>query len=164
MNIINKFLQEATEFTIYLDMDGCLTNFPKAVEDLGKGTIDELNEKGDAHFWSVINKAGLKFWSEMEWMPDGKKLWKFIKKYNVKILSSPASSQESKVGKGVWVRKNLSPYVELILDRHKHQYANSKSILVDDMETNTKPWVDAGGIAILHKSARVTIAKLKKLV
>ena len=168
MKIINQFLQEAKNaLTIYCDMDGVLCDFESQFEKMGHGTIEKVEKRyGPEAPWKMITKAGVSFWSLMPWMPDGKRLWQFIKKYDVKILSSPVKSNASKVGKKLWVRKNLGKDVELILSpsREKQQYASSNAILIDDKLRTIKEWRSKGGIAIHHKNANDTIKKLKKLV
>jgi hypothetical protein len=168
MNAINKFLQESKDqFTIYCDMDGVLTNFPKAVEDLGHGSLETIEKKyGENYLWKIVTKAGIKFWSEMEWMPDGRKLWDYIKDYHPYILSAPIKAESSKIGKKIWVEKNLGSHVKLILAaaKDKHKYATPKSILIDDRDSNIKEWKNAGGIAIQHFNTDATLQELRKIL
>lgn len=154
---------ESNSFKLYQDMDGCLTNFGKAIKELGL-TFDILdNEPGKA--WPIIAKAGENFWSQMSWMKDGKELWDYIKKYHPTILSAPSSANSSKTGKRIWVKNELGQNVKVILCKaaEKKRCANSDSILIDDMEKNIKQWEEAGGIGILHKNTKDTIKKLKEL-
>jgi len=39
---------EEQKYSIFCDMDGVLTNFLKAVEDLGYGTFEELEKKDNS--------------------------------------------------------------------------------------------------------------------
>lgn len=151
------------EYKIYQDMDGCITNFGKAIKELGL-TFDILdNEPGRA--WPIINKAGENFWSQMSWLKDGKELWDYIKKYDPTILSAPSSANSSKTGKLLWVKNELGQNVKVILckAKDKQQYADKRSILIDDMEKNIEQWEAAGGIGILHKNTDSTIKRLKEL-
>ena len=45
----------------------------------------------------------------------------------------------------------------------KHKYAAPNHILIDDRMKAIGPWRKAGGIGILHKDTKDTIAKLKLL-
>jgi len=36
--------------------------------------------------------------------------------------------------------------------------------LIDDLPRNIDPWIEAGGIGILHKNTEDTIKKLKKII
>ena len=85
--------KEINSYIIYQDMDGCLTNFGKAIKELGL-TFDVIdNEPNKA--WPIIARAGENFWSHMSWMKDGKVLWDYIKKYDPTILSAPSSANSS---------------------------------------------------------------------
>jgi hypothetical protein len=97
-------------------------------------------------------------------MPDGKRLWKYIEKYNPKLLSAPSRQEDSRVAKLDWVYKEL-PDVHLILRsaKHKKDFATPTSILIDDRLDNIQGWRDAGGIGIHHVSTKHTIDQLKVL-
>jgi ribosomal protein S9 len=99
----------------------------------------------------------------MEWMPDGRKLWDAIKKYDPTILSSPSNHVSSVEGKKTWLKKNL-PEVSYIIEKHKEKYADKDSVLIDDREKNIKKWEEAGGIGILYKNAEDTIKKLEDIM
>lgn len=163
MDIINNYLEEQTNYQIFCDLDGVLTDFKRAVQMLGKGTLEELEQK-KILFPIIIKYGKIGFWSEMPWMPDGKKLWKFIKSYRPTILTTPLTTINSKQGKQIWVRKKLGSNVPLVMSFKKEKYATPNSILIDDMEKNINPWIKAGGIGILHKNTKTTISKLKRLL
>lgn len=168
MKIINKFLQEANDqVTIYQDLDGVLTDFDGAVKKMGYGSVDSLVERGgEGLLFGMIGKQGSNFWSQMEWTKDGKKLWNYVKNYNVKILSAPTQNPTSIKGKNLWIDKNLGKNVERILvpAKKKKEYANQNAILIDDRESNVNEWRLAGGKAILHTDAESTIKKLKEMI
>ena len=55
----------------------------------------------------------------------------------------------------------------MFLENKKHIYAQtdeSPNILIDDFPKNTIPWVEAGGIAILHTSTAKTIRELEEIL
>jgi len=108
-----------------------------------------------------------KFWGELPWMDDGQKLWSYVGQYNPYILTTPMEAGSEK-GKEAWIRKNLSPLpVKIYMSDKKYEYAIGKdgkpNVLIDDFMENTGPWIDHGGIAILHKSTDETIQKLQEL-
>lgn len=162
-----KYLNEAKNMKIYLDMDGVLTDFNKTFEDMEGQDAHEYNNKyGDDKFWELIKeKGGLKFWSEMPWVKGSKKLWNYVKNKDVAILSAPARAiPDCPKGKKIWVKRELGN-VKLILKRarEKHEYAEDNDcILIDDNEKNIATWKIAGGIGILFKSASQAIKELKK--
>jgi len=165
INILEK-IKEKEEYVIYSDMDGVITDFDKYFMKYSKGippTQYEL-ENGIKSFWKLINKAGVKFWSEMDWMPYGKEYWEYIKKYNPILLSAPSQDKSSYIGKQEWVNKNL-PGSELILSpaEEKQEYAAPNHILIDDRESNIDQWKAKGGIGIRYISLNQVIRDLKKL-
>jgi len=151
------------EYDFYCDMDAVLVNFIKGYYDLTGEDITGTFQD-DANFWKPIDKAGVKYWENLEWMPDGKELWEYIKKYTPKLLSSPSRENASRVGKRKWVEREL-PGVTVILRsaNKKKEFAHPKSILIDDRLPNIEKWEKAGGIAIHHTSTKQTIKELKKL-
>jgi hypothetical protein len=151
------------KYEVWCDMDGVLVNFKNAIEKLGL-TIKKLDDEPNKA-WPIIAKAGENFWSQAPWTNDGKELWDYVKKYNPTILSAPSQANSSKTGKRIWVKNELGQNVKVILCKaaEKQQYANYKSILIDDMEKNIDQWVANGGVGILHKSAKETIKKLQDL-
>ena len=154
------------EYIIYSDMDGVLTDFDSHFYKSTNGIFPSAYEAkyGTDEFWRHIDNIGIKFWTEMPWMSDGKIYWDYIKKYNPKLLSAPSHDKSSKIGKHVWVKNHL-PGTKLILSpaSQKQRYASPNIILIDDKEENIKQWRKARGIGILHTSAENTIEELKKL-
>ena len=183
--IYNKILEdiEPQEYEIYSDMDGVLVDFNARYKDLtGKDpnlhryisfkrakknpelSNDEIQAQVNTEFWKPITDEGIGYWEGMDWMPDGKKYWDYIKKYDVELLSSPSRSETSRLGKRLWVRNNL-PGIKLTLAQayNKQNYAEPNHILIDDRKSNIEQWRDKGGIGILHTSAEDTINQLKQL-
>ena len=159
-----RLREEETEYTIYCDMDSVLVNFDLGYQELTGMTTQQADTNGVEAFWEPLSKAGAKFWITLQWMPDGKQLWDYIKKYNPILLSAPSREDSSKLGKRVWVKREL-PGVKLILKyaSQKQEYASPTSILIDDRQKNIDQWEAAGGIGILHTSTPNTIKQLQQL-
>ncbi|PCJ15561.1 MAG: hypothetical protein COB02_17900 [Candidatus Cloacimonadota bacterium] len=177
-------------FMIYCDMDGVLTDFNKALityynTDFLKSFPNfpktDINSASNLHkllgnrWYTVTESAPLEYWRDMAWMPDGKILWDFIKKLDTMILSTPAQTDHCKQGKREWVSNHLGDDLDVILAYDKESYVENdkyvpkhclkrRRILIDDMQKKIDKWQDAGGIAILHTSAKTTIKKLKELM
>jgi len=168
--------EEQTDWKIYCDMDGVLSDFNKQLHDTWLAEYNKENKtkfkdgwsfeskNGSKEFWKRVGEVGLKFWSDMPWMPDGKKLWNFIKNKNVEILSRPSRDQISRDGKKIWCERELGKDIKLTLSYHKEKLANPKSILIDDLKKNIDKWNKAGGIGILHKNTEDTLKKLKDIL
>jgi 5'(3')-deoxyribonucleotidase len=150
------------KYKVFCDLDEVLIDFVKGYLDLTGEDISGTY-RTDPAFWRPIDKAGYDFWIDLPWKPDGKKLWKYIEKYNPIILSAPSHKHESRVGKYDWVKREI-PEAHLILrsPQNKKEFADKNSILIDDRPENIDSWVGAGGIGILHTSTDKTIKELKK--
>jgi nicotinamide mononucleotide adenylyltransferase/lambda repressor-like predicted transcriptional regulator len=150
------------DYKIYCDMDGVIVDFDKGYKELtGRDASFDIPKE---EFWAPISKAGAPFWIKLKWMPDGKQLWDYIKGYNPELLSAPSREESSKMGKRIWVKREL-PGTKLILRQaeRKQEFATPNSILIDDRADNIQRWKDAGGIGIIHTSAADTIQQLKDL-
>jgi len=167
MKFKEYYLDEASEFKIYVDMDGVLSDFEKAIDGVDpKHKYKEVTNWPDKEFWAHVAKGGLPFWADMKWTKDGKQLWKYVKQFNPTILSAPARTiPDSKKGKMIWIKRevNNNPVI-LARAKDKQKYANDKSILIDDLKKNIDQWKSSGGIGILHKNTADTIKKLKEIM
>jgi len=173
--------EQTPGYTIYCDMDGVLTDFSgdfmKLAKQLGEIDISERDDvpnnaaaryekiHGTEAFWKVVEDGGLKFWSDMAWMPGGKKLWSYISKLDTEILSAPSKRvlQTCMKGKKMWCSKLGSPTIHFRSASKKREFANKNSILIDDLKSNISAWNASGGVGIHHKTTNSTIAKLKEL-
>jgi len=152
-----------SKYKIYCDMDGVLVDFDRGYKKLtGRDISGQFFS--DTNFWDPINEAGYDFWINLEWMNDGKRLWKYIEKYSPELLSAPSRQNDSRVAKHDWVNKEL-PNTHLILRsaKHKKDFAGPNCILIDDRIDNIQGWRDAGGIGIHHVNTKHTIDQLKVL-
>jgi hypothetical protein len=161
--------KEVPPYKIYCDMDGVLTDFESRFEHYsGMSPKEYENKYGTAGFWNLIDvEVGVKFWVGMDWMPQGRELWNFISPYQPDLLTSPSRDNNSRLGKNLWVKNNLTPKPKVIFaySKDKQRYANENSILIDDKKSNINEWAASGGIAIRCKDGDVTtvINKLKEL-
>ena len=162
-------VKETPPYKIYCDMDGVLTDFEKRFDHFtGMKPKEYENRFGTAAFWELIDgKIGVKFWVGMDWMPQGQRLWDFIKPYQPDLLTSPSRNNTSRLGKNLWVRNNLNPKPKTIFaySKDKQRYSKENAILIDDKKSNINEWTAKGGIAIRCKDGNVdhVIDKLKEL-
>ena len=181
MKVMNKSIVELLEaypvveqkekppYQIYCDMDGVLTNFESRFDHFtGMNPQQYEKQYGSEQFWHLIdNKIGVRFWVGMDWMPEGRRLWDFIKPYQPHLLTSPSRNNTSRLGKNLWVKNNLNPKPKTIFaySADKQRYANENRILIDDKKSNINEWASKGGIAIRCKNGDVNhvIEKLQEL-
>jgi len=152
------------KYHVFCDMDGVIVNFNKGYEELTGTKLDGTYQTSE-EFWDPINKKGSEFWENLEWMPDGKRLWNYISEYYPVILSSPSRrGYGSREGKKNWVDREL-PGTSLILEYsfNKQKYSGVDRILIDDRDSNIEQWISKGGIGILHTSTEDTIEQLKNI-
>lgn len=160
--------------TIYLDMDGVLTDFVGATAKLFnfEGDIysqwihllDKYNVKDKYsiegvlsittdNLWSTIDRAGITFWSRMAYYNWAFILYEELEKYgDVIILTSPSLSVNSWAGKVQSIQTEFGHRFEdfiLCPSLLKSKLANINSILIDDSEANISAFTKAGGKAIL---------------
>tara|TARA_Y100000310_G_scaffold123587_1_gene122347 strand:- start:7264 stop:7776 length:513 start_codon:yes stop_codon:yes gene_type:complete len=156
--------EDASGKKIFCDMDGVITDFDKGYQDVSGNSTDGYEEKyGAEAFWKPINDGGVKWWAELPWMPDGKKLWDFILPYKPTILSAPARGEDCPKGKEIWIKRELGD-IPFIFEKDKYKYAQDNHILIDDTKKKIDAWVEHGGIGILHTSADKTIEELRNLL
>jgi len=173
MDLLQEDLAKA--YDIFIDMDGVLTNFEGRFEQFAGVTPDEFmsqktiqvgEKKANEEFWDLVDKQiGVRFWAGMPWMPEGEELYKYIKKYKPSILTSPSREESSRIGKGVWVKRNMSgvPVKFGYGASGKAKFAGPNKILIDDREDNISAWKASGGIGILFKSTEQVKNELSKL-
>lgn len=170
-------------FRIFCDLDGVLCDFDKGFTKINDEALtpDEYENKyGKNKIWELITNTGSKYWSNLEWMPDGKQLWNHLQQYDPTILSSPSRDYSSIIGKTAWVNSNLGitqrkPITKskdwdkdtrLILSTHKYLFVipDTVSILIDDTPSKIQKWEAAGGVGILHISTANTISMLSGIL
>jgi 5'(3')-deoxyribonucleotidase len=170
-NLLDLYEAIKPKYTIFCDMDGVLVDFDKGYENLtGKHTKHvDLQDKNE--FWKLLTRSlkekGLTeydYWVNLEWMPDGKTLWNYIKGYNPYILTAPSMDPGSKQGKTEWVaRLDNMKKIYFKPARFKQELSAKNRILIDDRADTIERWRSKGGIGILHTSAEDTINQLKQL-
>ena len=151
---------------IYCDMDQVLCDFIGGAEDV-IGMSFAQAPKDDR--WKVIRDTK-DFWATLEWMPNAKKLYQFISRYDPKILSAYSDRDvNSRPGKIKWLGKNTNikrNNINLVKRADKQKFAvtdGKPNILIDDYMKNIIEWKAKGGIGVHHTNVSKTIGELKRL-
>lgn len=170
---ISEILLEEENYKIFVDLDGVLADFNAGMKKLVHGydeTKADSDPKMKKRMWAAVSKyskEGGKVWGELPLMKDAMKLWEYVSKYpNTEILTAtgnPIHGAEEQ--KRDWVKRHFGNVkVNVVrLSKDKALYAKPNHILIDDREKSIIPWVEVGGIGILHSDANSTIEQLKKL-
>lgn len=176
-------IENKKTYKVYLDLDGVLADFVKGVKKLIPDYDDTEYQKDPQYrkkMWDAIGdytKSGGKHWTELDLMPDAMVLWDYVSRHDdIEILSATGDTKTNEYEyskakyaaedqKREWVKKHLGDIKTNIVHRSpdKAKFAAPTHILIDDMQKSIGPWEEAGGIGILHTSAKDTIKKLKKL-
>ena len=164
----------ASRFNIYADMDGVFADMAKLAKKISGVDIlmaDHTNnqpliDKFEQALLQYTN-AGHQFWLELDMLPDAQELWNRIQIYNPELLTDVSQKvptcQQQKIN---WAKKHLEPNIIVNCvnsPEEKSNYASGSSILIDDSPACIDPWIAKGGIGILHKNTKDTIARLKEL-
>ncbi len=162
-----------------IDLDGVLADFSgKVAELMGLPLVEgsevsshpNFNKKG---MWTAINRYDdhTPFFYSLEKMRDADDLFNFItanfENDDIRILTASGyTPSDAPQQKRRWVRKHFGKYLVEVVSKSpdKAQYASPTSILIDDRLKSIEPWVEAGGIGILHVNAKDTIEQLKAIL
>ncbi|HYH18190.1 MAG TPA: hypothetical protein VD995_06195 [Azospirillum sp.] len=149
-----------TKPKLFLDLDGVLADFDRGVRAVTGKRPEDLPMKV---MWRELSRHP-DFFGTLEFMHDAQELWAFCAPHEPTILTGLPLGSWAPEQKRRWVAHMLGPHVRVItcMARDKHRHASPGAVLVDDREKARAPWVAAGGIFILHTSAKNSIAELKK--
>ena len=159
---------KVTPKRIFIDMDGVLVDFlagvsdmlgrPLTSDDYGHSEYDERKEE-------LTNK---RLFRNLPPMVDYHELIGYVKHTGLpwEILTAAGAINRNIVvyDKNEWIKQYVDPYVVVTCTysgTQKAVFAQKGNVLIDDRQKNIKAWEDAGGIGILHKSAKHTIEELK---
>lgn len=161
-----------TPFTIACDLDGCLADFENGVLQLCGKPMQEISPKST--MWKAIQQHmddGNEFFGSLQKLPDAQQLIQHLLMLDndLFILTATGHINPEQVSqeKTRWAHANVSADVTVITVRrgtHKAEYANTRTILIDDNALVMDAWVTAGGIGILHSSAESTISQLRQIL
>ena len=155
---------------IYLDMDGVIADFNKRYKELYKIYPSEADDYKvfDGFFAQFIAERQF---AKLDLMPDAMVLINYLRSLNVptEILSSTSSERrdaEIRAQKMEWLKKHNIEFHPILVPgkRHKKDYSNANSLLIDDTSVNVDQWRREGGVGILHTDAHTTINILKMYI
>jgi hypothetical protein len=170
MNLLEIKGIGTSPYTVALDVDGVLADFEAKVKDVFGKDISEINTR---KLWAGVVKYDREvepFFENLPVMDDAYELIRFVDNNFSKWFLLTASGYVPKnveEQKRRWAAKVISPKVDAVVVRKstdKAQYATPTTILVDDRMKSIEPWRQAGGIGILHTSAKDTIAQLQQFL
>ena len=153
-----------SEPKLFLDCDGVLADFDAGVRDLlGTDATTFAARHGKGEFWKRLARHG-DFYTSLPKMPDADELFDAVRHLNPTILTGLPIGQWAAPQKVRWAAEHF-PGVPIItcMARDKHRHMEGADVLVDDSERHMATWEAAGGIYVLHRSARTSIARLAEI-
>lgn len=160
---------------LYIDLDGVLIDFEKkALEVAGylpSYSSDATQKKLRSDFWKQVAthvKKGNKFFEVMDLLPDALDLYDYIKHRDPTVLSATGHVVGAKEEKRNSVRAKfgheMADRALFVRDAsQKGTHAAPGRILIDDRQKALDSFIAEGGMGVLHKNAKDTIAQLKEL-
>ena len=127
--------KQESNVQLYCDLDGVLADFNEGTQTLLGKYPDELSQ---SLLWSTVKKSKT-FYEDLPWMPEGKKLWENIKKYNPIILTGCPYGYPSAIEQKLnWCLRELGPNIKVITckTKDKPKFCNPNS---GDIEYKTDP-------------------------
>lgn len=149
---------------LYLDCDGVLADFDSGFESKFRMKSQRYEDKfGTKAFWTAI-KEDLNFFGTLPLMSDAMELFNEVKHLRPIILTGCPFGEWAEHQKFKWRDKYFSgiPMITC-LSKDKRLYCEPEDILIDDTVKYKSLWEDAGGLFILHTSAKESIKQLRKL-
>jgi len=147
---------------VYVDMDGVISDFD-GEKAKWKGSYNKF-------FQHMIDTHGF---ASLEMLPCNKLMNRLqeireVHGAEIKILSSYGRPDNLSVrdDKAKWLASFPFTFDEVIFvpgKAYKREYATKDSLLIDDTPSNVFDFLDAGGLAVLHKSEDETVTYLDKI-
>lgn len=148
---------------LYLDLDGVFADFEKGVEKLLGRKMAHIHKRD---MWKAIARDH-SFFENLDMLHDAQELWDYVSKINVnqQVLTGLPTVNDGAGQKRRWVAKKLCDKIKVhvVASKDKRLHSGLGKVLIDDRQDMITPWVEAGGIGILHRSTVETIGQLKAL-
>jgi hypothetical protein len=152
--------------TLYLDMDGVIADFNKAYNNYNPTKEDRTRFRDSVMMYHIFE--------DLDKMPDADVLVSGVAKIpnlRIEIHTSMGTFNveqgiEAKRQKLLWLSKhNITYKANFVRTKtEKAQYANEKSILIDDSIGCITPFNSKGGSGILHTSAQDSLDQLQRAI
>jgi hypothetical protein len=158
---------DVSKYKLYVDLDGVLVNFEKGVLQASGREVGELSPK---RMWPILAKTP-GYYANLEWMPDGRDLWDYCRKYKPTILTGLPLGKWAEPQKRKWCGRELGKEIPVICcmsrDKAKVAFEDCEEdhipVLVDDRLKTKESWEEMGGIFVFHTNAQNSIEELTKL-
>ncbi len=143
-------------------MDGVLCDFAGPAGKFWKKDFSGWVEVTDED-WLDLKRQWPTFWMDLEPLPHARDLWKTLLPFKPHILTScPPVWPTAAIGKEIWCKEHLPKFEETMFhsvlgSEHKKKFANSQSMLIDDLLPSITDWKSAGGKAVHYTPSAAMI-------
>jgi hypothetical protein len=149
---------------LFLDCDGVLADFDAvAIEIFGQHPNEAERTVGSDEFWRRLRlRSG--FFRDLPLLNDALELYHAVAHLDPTILTGCPRGGWAEPQKLNWAAQHF-PGVRIITcsSHEKRLHMQSGDILVDDLVKYQHLWEEAGGIFVLHLSARKSLDRLEAL-
>ena len=149
---------------LFLDCDGVLADFDAGARKvLGTDVRTFEARHGTREFWRRLTKAR-DFYATLPEMADARDLFDAVQHLTPTILTGLPIGNWAAPQKVRWAAEHF-PGVPIItcMARDKHHHMSPGDVLVDDRAKHRSAWENAGGVFVLHTSARESLRDLAVL-
>jgi hypothetical protein len=149
---------------LFLDCDGVLADFDTGAQRaLGMEITAFERRHGKGGFWRQLAKTR-DFYATLPKMPDADELFEAVRHLQPTILTGLPLGNWAAPQKVRWAAEHF-PGVPIItcMARDKYRHMDGPDVLVDDSDRHMEAWQRAGGIYILHRSARESLVQLAEI-
>lgn len=152
---------------LFVDLDGVLADFDGFyLHQFGK-PLDRGGESDPPGMWENIRQHGT-FYRDMPPLADAEELWNGVRRWNPVVLTGVPYTQvpEAERHKRAWMQEHFGADVPVVCCKSRHKYRHGKpgDVLVDDWAKYQDLWVRMGGVFVLHRSAKDSLAVLETLL
>ena len=153
---------------VFIDMDGVLADFVGQYKALfgvelvaGRGALDP----DPPNFFENID-SNPRFFEDLPPLPNYDVLYNELKDFDrlrspivLTAIPKRRTEQDTRMQKIRWVRRYLGKHVRVLVcpASAKAHFGRPGDVLVDDYVKHSEPWVNMGGVFVLHKSVDATI-------
>lgn len=154
---------------VFLDLDGVLADFvASATSVLGAPPTEYEAEHGTNAYWAKL-RAVPDFYATLPLMPDADALWRGVISLTgcePIILTGVPKWETATRQKLAWAEGHFPTAAKVITcaARDKARYALPGDVLIDDRPTYIDHWRAAGGVFIVHTSAKTSLAELARVL
>lgn len=156
-------------YKVFLDSDGVLADFDSRAVELLEGR--RIHEVPKGLLWARIERYDrevAKFFETLPLMPNAAMLVEFVQAnfdFGGILTATGYTPKDGAAQKARWYAQHFPGVKVICVDKSADKAVHALgAILVDDRTKSLDPWIEKGGIGILHTSVEDTIEQLRQYI